>query len=76
MITITYACDGCRTKLTHSQTTAPVAVVVDSKRVNRHTLVECAPAGWVAFDPYTNACYCLECWVEIRRAIAAEAQPS
>lgn len=25
-----------------------------------------APNGWVAFDPYTGACYCPKCWKEIQ----------
>lgn len=24
-----------------------------------------APEGWVAFDPYTQCCYCPECWASI-----------
>lgn len=23
------------------------------------------PEGWIAFDPYTGACYCPKCWAEI-----------
>jgi len=23
------------------------------------------PEGWIAFDPYTYACYCPACWSEI-----------
>jgi hypothetical protein len=24
-----------------------------------------APEGWIAYDPYTLACYCPDCWAEI-----------
>lgn len=24
-----------------------------------------APEGWIAFDPYTGACYCPTCWADI-----------
>ncbi len=31
------------------------------------TVEDVTPEGWVAFDPYTRACYCPECWAEITK---------
>lgn len=27
------------------------------------------PEGWVAYDPYTYATYCPECWADIERGL-------
>jgi len=29
------------------------------------TVDDVVPEGWVAFDPYTYACYCPKCWASI-----------
>jgi len=33
------------------------------------------PEGWVAYDPYTFATYCPECWAEIVMPEGEEAKP-
>ncbi len=29
------------------------------------TVMDVVPEGWIAFDPYTGACYCPTCWADI-----------
>lgn len=33
--------------------------------VPANTVEDVAPEGWVAFDPYTYATYCPDCWASI-----------
>ena len=34
------------------------------------------PDGWIAFDPYTYACYCPECWESILAPNPATPEPT
>lgn len=42
--------------------------------VQANTVRDIAPAGWVAYDPYTYATYCPKCWSEIEPIDETEAQ--
>ena len=37
--------------------------------VDINTVESVAPEGWIAFDPYTQCCYCPECWKSIEDGI-------
>lgn len=34
-------------------------------RYRNDTPQDVAPAGWIAFDPYTGCCYCPACWASV-----------
>ena len=33
--------------------------------VNANSIEDVTPTGWVAFDPWTQCCYCPDCYAEI-----------
>lgn len=59
---VTYECDGCDNK------TEPVHLWCKTTRLNSSFVQrdypqprDAAPPGWIAYDPYTQCCYCPEC---------------
>lgn len=42
--------------------------------IQANTVRDITPAGWVAYDPYTYATYCPQCWSEIESIDGPEAQ--
>lgn len=50
-IIVKFSCSGCE---------AETEVKGENLRVR-----ECAPDGWMPFDPYTKQCYCPKCWRDI-----------
>ena len=72
MITLTFECGGCFKKepgmlrsgiRVHGfaeDVKFPYMVAKSSLHMQDY-----APEGWIAFDPYTKATYCTECWAQI-----------
>lgn len=70
-INVLFECGGCSAK---AQGTAPLRREFRSYSgraygiggtVNVNTIEDVTPEGWVAFDPYTYATYCPDCWAQI-----------
>ena len=66
-VTVTFSCDGC-SKTTPGTTYLGRRFRAFSGRGygfgtwEHDKAGDVAPEGWVAFDPYTGACYCPDCW--------------
>lgn len=68
MITVIYNCGGCSAKAEGQlkRTFQSFSGRPWGFGVYRETTAqEAAPAGWIAFDPWTGCTYCPTCWREI-----------
>lgn len=69
MITLMFKCGGCPKEEpgTHWLTNSFTPFIPGGSFGTRHmtTAQDVAPEGWIAFDPYTQATYCPECWAGI-----------
>jgi len=75
-VRVVFECSGCDAK---ADGTRHLRRGVRSMRtlLLRIGVEDVVPDGWIAFDPYTGACYCGKCWDEIVGGIPAtrEEQP-
>lgn len=73
-VTVHYLCDGCHVEAEGTEPIRKQFVSVSGRSYGFgsyryvNTVVDVAPEGWWAFDPYTQLCYCPEC----RRKIEVE----
>ena len=74
-VTVHYECNGCFAK---AEGTEPLQLRFESVTGRSYgfgsprlvkSAASVAPAGWVAFDPYTYLCYCPECWAKIEKGV-------
>jgi hypothetical protein len=75
MIKLTFKCGGCAAEATTEAKSAHFDSVNGRGwgfgRWAYPTIAECAPEGWIAYDPYTQGQYCPECWDEIDSSLPA-----
>lgn len=68
-VEVVFECDGCRTKTKGTSFLLRRFMSLTGKShgfgsYTYDTPQDVAPEGWIAFDPYTGACYCPNCWAE------------
>ncbi len=64
-VTVRFSCGGCDAT---AEGTNRLRLACGSMRgtiMPANTVEDVTPEGWVAFDPYTGACYCPRCWAQI-----------
>lgn len=69
-VTVNFECGGCFKKVAGTTFLRSHFQSINGKGYGfgtwkADTPQDVAPEGWVAFDPYTKACYCPQCWAEI-----------
>lgn len=69
-VTVKFSCGGCSKEVDGTTFMRRHFDSVNGKGYgfgmwHEDTPQDVAPAGWIAFDPYTGCCYCPECWAEI-----------
>ena len=69
-VKVLFECDGCEAKTEGTDWLHSRFISVSGRSYgigSRHTdkAADVAPEGWVAFDPYTGATYCPDCWASI-----------
>lgn len=80
MIEIKFTCDGCfaETKATvpHPRTEGVFRDLQPGEsgfvKTTHPTIRDCAPDGWIVFDPFTRLVYCPACWSLIDQHTAEE----
>lgn len=76
MIDVTFNCGGCDASVTVRNAIHRRFVSISGRSygIGRYHVTQfedAAPAGWVAFDPYTQVTYCPECWADIEHGEVA-----
>lgn len=69
-VNIQFSCGGCQAT---AEGTSPIRRRFESFSgrpwglggYKVDTIESVTPDGWIAFDPYTQCCYCPTCWAEI-----------
>ncbi len=69
-VTVHFSCDGCEAAAVGTRCLTRRFESINGKgygfgRYATDAPQDVAPAGWIAFDPYTGCCYCPKCWAEI-----------
>ena len=78
MIEVKFSCSGCDAEAwgTAPLTESFVSITGRSYGFGSYrpdnTVRDVTPDGWVAYDPYTNVCYCQECWKQIEDGVAED----
>ena len=74
MIDLTFRCGGCDASVTVHNAIRREFHSFSGRGYGFGTyhdtkIEDVAPEGWVAFDPYTQATYCPDCWAGIEREV-------
>jgi hypothetical protein len=70
-IRLTFVCDGCHKEAPGTGFIEKHFVSVSGRSYGFGSYryvkspADLAPEGWMPFDPYTQCCYCPECWASI-----------
>ena len=69
-IQIFYECGGIDASAQTEKLRVTKRIDLDPKVISTYddiqTIIERnAPEGWMCFDPWTNCCYCPNCWASI-----------
>ena len=78
-VTVRFECGGCFAKTEGTKWIGSEFISLTGRGYGfghwkRDTVESVAPDGWVAFDPYTQCCYCPKCWEEIESGIAGDTE--
>ena len=70
-VEVRFVCDGCHIEERGITSLRKEFVSVSGRPYGigsyryKNTPADVAPKGWVPYDPYTQCCYCSDCWKEI-----------